>query len=150
MDLLTTYTRLGTTSNYSTIAELHNSQITTAPAKPFPACYAFTSRSLATASNSGDSSASRAHILSLQPPVQNSTVLVISGMDHTKTRLKTGANGVSVTSRNNPLLGNGSVSMFLLQRLHTERQNNRGTVRHGDLYSVRPEVIKELVQFIRR
>jgi hypothetical protein len=23
------------------------------------------------------------------------------------------------------------------------KQNNRGTVRHGDLYSVRPEVIKE-------
>jgi hypothetical protein len=29
------YTRLGTTSNYSATANLHNSQITTAPAKPF-------------------------------------------------------------------------------------------------------------------
>jgi hypothetical protein len=27
------------------------------------------------------------------------------------------------------------------------KENNRGTVRHGNLYSVRPEVIKELVQF---
>jgi hypothetical protein len=52
------YPRLGTTSNYGATAELHNSQITIAPAKPFPACCSFTSRSLATASNSGDSSAS--------------------------------------------------------------------------------------------
>jgi hypothetical protein len=44
--------------------------ITTAPAKAFPA-YVFTSRSLTTASNSGDSSASRVRILSSQPPVQN-------------------------------------------------------------------------------
>jgi hypothetical protein len=34
MDLLTTYnTPLGTTSTYHVIANLHNSQITTAPAK---------------------------------------------------------------------------------------------------------------------
>jgi hypothetical protein len=32
------YTQLGTTSNYSAIANLQNSQITTASAKPFPAC----------------------------------------------------------------------------------------------------------------
>jgi hypothetical protein len=56
LDLLTTYTRLGTTSNYSATANLHNSQITTAPAKPFPSCCDF-NRSLVTASNSGDSSA---------------------------------------------------------------------------------------------
>jgi hypothetical protein len=31
------YTRLGTTRNYNSTANLHNSQITTAPAKPFPA-----------------------------------------------------------------------------------------------------------------
>jgi hypothetical protein len=58
------HTRLGTTSNYSATANLHNSQITTAPAKPFPACCVFTSSSLATASNSGDSSASRSQVLS--------------------------------------------------------------------------------------
>jgi hypothetical protein len=52
------YTRLGTTRNYSVTANLYNSQITTAPAKHFPACYVFTSRSLVTASNSGDSSVS--------------------------------------------------------------------------------------------
>jgi hypothetical protein len=58
------YTRLGTTSNYSAIAYLHTLQITPATAKPFPACCVFISRSLATASNSGDSSASRAQVLS--------------------------------------------------------------------------------------
>jgi hypothetical protein len=50
--------RLGTTSNYSATANLHNSQITTAPAKTFPACCVFTGRFLTPASNSGDSSAS--------------------------------------------------------------------------------------------
>jgi hypothetical protein len=50
MDLLTTYTHdSGTTNNYSAIANLHNSQITTSPTDPFPACCVFTSRSLATA-----------------------------------------------------------------------------------------------------
>jgi hypothetical protein len=57
------YTQLGKTSNYSTTANLHISQITTAPAKHFPACCVFTSRSLAVASSSGDSSASRAQVL---------------------------------------------------------------------------------------
>jgi hypothetical protein len=52
-------------------SNLHNSPITTAPAKPFPACCVFTSRSLATASNSVDSSASRAQVLSSRSPVQN-------------------------------------------------------------------------------
>jgi hypothetical protein len=44
------------------------------------------------------------------------------------------------TSWNSPLLSNGSVSTFPWQRLNPEKQNNRGTVRHGDLYSVRLEV----------
>jgi hypothetical protein len=52
------YTQLGTTGNYSATANLHNLQITTEPAKTFPACCVFTSRSLVTASNSRDSSAS--------------------------------------------------------------------------------------------
>jgi hypothetical protein len=60
-----------TTSNYSATASLHNSQITTAPAKPFLACCVFTSCSLATASNSGDSSASRSQVLASQTPIQN-------------------------------------------------------------------------------
>jgi hypothetical protein len=46
------------------------------------------------------------------------------------------------TRRNNPLLGNGSASTFRWQRMNTEKQNNRGTQRHGVLYSVRPEFIK--------
>jgi hypothetical protein len=39
IDLLTT--RPGITSNYSATANLHNSQVTTAPTKPFPACCVF-------------------------------------------------------------------------------------------------------------
>jgi hypothetical protein len=31
----------------------------------------------------------------------------------------------------------------------TKKQNNRGSVRHDDLYSAHPGVIKELIQFIR-
>jgi hypothetical protein len=52
------YTQLGTTSNYSTIANLHTLQITTAHAMSFPACCVFISRSLVGAPNSEDSSAS--------------------------------------------------------------------------------------------
>jgi hypothetical protein len=74
MDLLTIYTPLGTTSNYSTVANLHTLQITTAPAKSFSIRYVIISRSLATAFNNGDSSASRAQVLSSQPPVQNSAL----------------------------------------------------------------------------
>jgi hypothetical protein len=43
------YTRLGTTSSDSATVNPHNSQITIAPVKRFPACSIFTSRSLATA-----------------------------------------------------------------------------------------------------
>jgi hypothetical protein len=61
--------QLGTTGSYSATASLHTSQITTAPTKPFSACYAFNSRSLAMPSNSGDYSglrvtAARAELLS--------------------------------------------------------------------------------------
>jgi hypothetical protein len=63
--------RLGTASDYSATADLHNSQITTAPATSFPACCVLTSRSLATAFNSGNFSASHAQVVSSQAPVQN-------------------------------------------------------------------------------
>jgi hypothetical protein len=53
----------GTTHNYGGTTILHNLQITTAPTKPFSACCVSTSRSLATASISGDSSASSAPFL---------------------------------------------------------------------------------------
>jgi hypothetical protein len=66
------HTTRGTTSNYRPTANLHNSQVTTAPAKPFPGCCVFTSRSLATASNSGDSSASRTPVPTSPTPVQKS------------------------------------------------------------------------------
>jgi hypothetical protein len=68
------YTRLVSTSNYSATANLNNSEITTAPAEPFPACFVFTSRSLATAPNSGNSSFSRAQVLSSQTHVRNSLI----------------------------------------------------------------------------
>jgi hypothetical protein len=48
LHLLTTI--LGTTNNYNTIANLHSSLITTAPAKSFPVYCVSTSPSLATAS----------------------------------------------------------------------------------------------------
>jgi hypothetical protein len=47
---------------------------------------------------------------------------------------------VSVTSRNIPLLYNGWLKH--VSAATDKKQNNRETVRHGDLYSVRPEVIK--------
>jgi hypothetical protein len=47
------YAQLGTTSNYSVTANIYTSQIIRPPTKTFSAC-----RSLVTASNSGDSSAS--------------------------------------------------------------------------------------------
>jgi hypothetical protein len=56
---------------YRATANLHTLQFTTAPAKPFPACCVLTSCSLATASNSGDSSASRAQVLPSPTLVQN-------------------------------------------------------------------------------
>jgi hypothetical protein len=72
LDLMTTcITRLGTTSNYSATANLRNSQFNIPPAKLFPACCVFTSRSLATASNSGDSSASRSQALPSPTLVHN-------------------------------------------------------------------------------
>jgi hypothetical protein len=79
MDFVHLYTPLGTTSNYSAIADFHTLQINTAPAKTFPACYVFTNRSLVTASNSEDSSASvltslLSGAISSQPPLQNSTL----------------------------------------------------------------------------
>jgi hypothetical protein len=51
-------TQLGTTSNCSSIAILHNLQIITAQAKYYPTSCVFSSHSLVRTSNSGDSSAS--------------------------------------------------------------------------------------------
>jgi hypothetical protein len=55
-------TRIGTARNYSAISNLHTSQITTVHDKSFLACCVFTSRYLVMASNSGDSSTSRAQV----------------------------------------------------------------------------------------
>jgi hypothetical protein len=56
------YTLLGITSTYNVIANLYTLQIITAPDKHFPAGVV-TCRFLATASNTGDSSASHAQVL---------------------------------------------------------------------------------------
>jgi hypothetical protein len=70
LDLLT---QLTTTSNYSAIANLHYSQIIISPAKPFFSAYfIFNSLSLATTSNSGDSSASRAQVHPVLTPEDHS------------------------------------------------------------------------------
>jgi hypothetical protein len=63
-------TPLGTTSNYSTIANLQTLQITTPPAKLFSSLLFLQQTSLVTASNSGNSSTFRTQVLLSQPPVQ--------------------------------------------------------------------------------
>jgi hypothetical protein len=72
------HTWLASTSTYSATANLHSSQNTTARVKLFTACYVFTSRSLATASNSGYSSASCAQVLSSQTSVRTWEALALS------------------------------------------------------------------------
>jgi hypothetical protein len=62
---------LGTTSNYSAITDLHASQITTHC--PFPAWYVSNSRSLATASNSGDTSVSTTDVVTVRRISRNWT-----------------------------------------------------------------------------
>jgi hypothetical protein len=75
MHLLTTYTN-NSELQAITAPPLISALYKSLHAKPFPACCVFTSRSLGTASNSGDSSASRPLVPSSQPPVQNSTGLI--------------------------------------------------------------------------
>jgi hypothetical protein len=71
MDLLTTYTAVRTISNYGAVVNFHTLKVSTAPDKIFPACCVLISRSLSTASNSGDSSASRAHVVTLRQISRN-------------------------------------------------------------------------------
>jgi hypothetical protein len=68
------YTPLGTTSNYSTVPNLHPLQMTTAPAKPSSTRLYLHQPFPNNGFNSGDSSASRVHVISSQPPVQISTL----------------------------------------------------------------------------
>jgi hypothetical protein len=75
MDLFTTCTHDSELQVITVAVNVHISHITTAPLSHLPDCYNFTSCSLATASNNGDSSTSRAQGLSLQTPV---TELIIS------------------------------------------------------------------------
>jgi hypothetical protein len=74
MDLLTTYTyhlEQQVITVLSLIATLYKSLQYLLSL--FPACYLFIRRALAAACNSGDSSVSRAQVLSSQPPMPNST-----------------------------------------------------------------------------
>jgi hypothetical protein len=68
-------TPLGTTVNtaLSVISTLYKSP--QHPLRLFPACYVFNSRSLATASNSGDSLASRAHVFTIRRICRNWTLV---------------------------------------------------------------------------
>jgi hypothetical protein len=73
MDLLTTYTQhseLQVITALSLISKFYKSP--QHPPSLLPACCVLISHSQATASNSGDSSASHTQVLSLQPPMQNS------------------------------------------------------------------------------
>jgi hypothetical protein len=105
------YTPIATTSNYSAIYTIHTSP--QHPLSLFPACYVFNSRSLATVSNSGDSWAFRAHVVTLrrisrnwtlvdckldykalssQPPLQSSTELPNLNRTHSPTYYFTSLN----------------------------------------------------------
>jgi hypothetical protein len=74
IDLLTNYTH-NSDLQVITVPSLISTQITTAPARPSPACSVSDSCSLARASNTGDFSASRTQVLSSQLPMQNSCQL---------------------------------------------------------------------------
>jgi hypothetical protein len=79
----TLYTLLGTTGNYSATTNLHTLQFTTDPLSLFPACCVLTSRSLAKASNSGDSSNFHAQALPSLTFIQNCLPAIPSTkMDH--------------------------------------------------------------------
>jgi hypothetical protein len=72
LDLMTTYTHdseLQAITEPPLISTIHKSP--QHPLSLFQPAVVFISRSLATASNSGDYSASRAQVSSSQPPVQN-------------------------------------------------------------------------------
>jgi hypothetical protein len=68
------YALLGTTSNFSAATNLHTLQITAANTKFSPACNVCISRSLISASSSGDSSASHAQVRPVQRMSRNWTL----------------------------------------------------------------------------
>jgi hypothetical protein len=83
LDLLTTYTCTRDSELQAITAPALISTIHISPQHPlshFPTCCVFTSRSLATASNSGDSSASRAQLLSSQLNYQLATDHIVEYM----------------------------------------------------------------------
>jgi hypothetical protein len=75
MHLLSTYTN-NSELQALTAPPLISARYKSLYTKPFPACCVSTSRSPATVSNSGDSSASCPQVPSSQPPAQNTTELI--------------------------------------------------------------------------
>jgi hypothetical protein len=114
MDLLTTYihhSELQVTTALSIISTLYKSPQHLL--NLFPACL-FISRSLATASNSGDYSASRAQVLSSQPPVQNSqlTTKCVRVRIRVRVTLRLAVYRQSVRLGNKPLETHNIVILF--------------------------------------
>jgi hypothetical protein len=68
------YTPMETTINYSAIANLYNSRITTAPAKPFPSLLYLHQPFPCNFFSSGDPDASRPRVRTSRPPLQDSSL----------------------------------------------------------------------------
>jgi hypothetical protein len=98
------HTSLKTTSNYSAIVDLHTSQTTTAPAMPFLACSVSNSHSLGMASNSGVSSASRAHVITVQRISRNWTLPLTNQILHSTPLNWTGQKSKSKSKSESKLL----------------------------------------------
>jgi hypothetical protein len=104
MDSWTTYTHhseLQVIRTLSLIPTLYKSL----HAKSSPVCCVFTSRSLVTASNSGDSSASRTRVLSSQPPVQNSALNRPVRLSDSESYITTDGQSASLSGCQSPIWG---------------------------------------------
>jgi hypothetical protein len=97
--LLTHTTRLGTTSNYSAIANLSSLQITS-----FPVCCVFTSRSLVTASSSRDFFSFRDHFVACWLPTLNCQPTRLSRVSYVQSHWTTHSNYHCNYSSQNRLL----------------------------------------------
>jgi hypothetical protein len=105
MDLLTTYTHnleLQVITALSLISTVYKSP--QHPLSPFPGCCVFNSCSLATAYNSGDSSASRTHVVTLRRISRNRTLSAGLG----SSLYSRGAHPTENTASNTPSIVMGS------------------------------------------
>jgi hypothetical protein len=97
------YTPLGSTSNYSAIANPRTSQTPKHPLSPFPACCVFISRSLATASNSGVSSASRSQVPPSQPPCRTQLSTELTGSSQSQSYITNDGQPASLSWNKAPI-----------------------------------------------